>query len=296
MKQNKIKSIFNNKKKYKLMSKRFLIYKFRNNDSIIGQNMFINDNKILINYIDRKKSNNNTIKIVISANNQDYFFNFGEEFIQNNIKRCNIVIDNSKNNINQLYNYKKNLTKLKLFLLDDLINMTDMFKYCSSLVSLPDISKLNTKYVKDMSDMLYGCISLTFLDDISKWDTSNVIYFDNVFSGCSSLLSIPDISKWNIKSGKSISGLFCRCSKLSNIPNISQWHIDNIENIAGIFNGCESLINIPDISQWNTSKINYMAGIFKDCIKITSLPDISNWNTINVTSISSLFYNCSSLL
>ena len=51
--------------------------------------------------------------------------------------------------------------------------MSDMFYGCSSLISLPDISKWNTKNIIDMSCLLYGCSSLISLTDISKWDIYN---------------------------------------------------------------------------------------------------------------------------
>ena len=43
-----------------------------------------------------------------------------------------------------------------------------MFGVCSSLLSLPDISKWNTNKVSDMSKMFFECSSLSFLPDISK--------------------------------------------------------------------------------------------------------------------------------
>ena len=49
-----------------------------------------------------------------------------------------------------------------------------MFYECSSLKSLPDISKWNTNNVTDMSNMFCGCNSLQSLPDISKWNTNNV--------------------------------------------------------------------------------------------------------------------------
>ena len=49
-----------------------------------------------------------------------------------------------------------------------------MFNNCSSLLSLPDISKWNTNNVTDMSFMFVNCSSLSSLPDISKWNTNNV--------------------------------------------------------------------------------------------------------------------------
>ena len=63
-----------------------------------------------------------------------------------------------------------------------------MFSGCSSLSSLPDISKWNTNYVFDMSFMFFGCSSLSSLPDISKWNTNNVEDISEMFSECSNII------------------------------------------------------------------------------------------------------------
>ena len=45
--------------------------------------------------------------------------------------------------------------------------------------------------------MFAGCSSLSSLPDISKWNTNNAINMIGMFYECSSLLSLPDIFKWN---------------------------------------------------------------------------------------------------
>ena len=52
-------------------------------------------------------------------------------------------------------------------------------------------------YYYDMSYMFYYCISLLSLPNISKWNTNNINNMSWMFSDCSSLSSLPDISKWN---------------------------------------------------------------------------------------------------
>ena len=48
--------------------------------------------------------------------------------------------------------------------------------------------------------MFYGCSSLISLPDLSKFDTKNVTNMNSMFSKCSSLISLPDISEWNTSS------------------------------------------------------------------------------------------------
>ena len=72
--------------------------------------------------------------------------------------------------------------------------MNEMFRDCSSLSSLPDISKWNTNNVTNISNMFYYCKRLP---DISKWKTINVTNMSFIFYNCLMLSSLPEISKWN---------------------------------------------------------------------------------------------------
>ena len=56
-----------------------------------------------------------------------------------------------------------------------------MLKQCTSLKSIPDISKWNTNNVKNMSYMFYKCSSLSILPDLSKWNTNNVTDMSGMF-------------------------------------------------------------------------------------------------------------------
>ena len=60
--------------------------------------------------------------------------------------------------------------------------MRYMFCNCSSLISLQDISKWDTKNVLAMCEMFKDCSSLTSLPDISKWDTKNVWNMESMFN------------------------------------------------------------------------------------------------------------------
>ena len=57
--------------------------------------------------------------------------------------------------------------------------MTFLFYECSSLKSLPDISKWNTEYVNNLSYLFYKCSSLESMPDISEW---NIEYVNNITS------------------------------------------------------------------------------------------------------------------
>ena len=91
--------------------------------------------------------------------------------------------------------FKNIILNIKLKGIDKVTNMSDMLYGCSSLLSLPDISKWITNNITVMSHMFYGCSSLLFLPDISNWNTNNITKINYMFYGCLLLLSLPEISK-----------------------------------------------------------------------------------------------------
>ena len=109
---------------------------------------------------------------------------FGNEFVENNKNKCKMIIDNKEYKITEKYNisnYNNNKLEIKLKGIDNVTNMSYMFEGCSSLSSLPDISKWNIDNVTDMSFMFNECKSLSSLTDISKWNTNNVTNMSYMF-------------------------------------------------------------------------------------------------------------------
>ena len=92
----------------------------------------------------------------------------GKEFVKNNNnikKKCKLFINNKKYNICEYIEYDKydinkndDLITIILIGIHDIINANGMFYGCSSLKSLPDISKWDTKNVWNMSYMFSKCI------------------------------------------------------------------------------------------------------------------------------------------
>jgi len=270
----------------------------------------------------------NEMTIIYRINDNDNEIKlFGNDFVNHNKENCFLSI-NGKNHEFCEYLYKEEINnnqstiEIKLKEIKTMTNLSYMFYYCLSLISLPDISEWNMSNVTDLSYIFSCCESLTNLSDISKWDISKVTnlsyMFDNckklstlpdisiwstnnvtdmsyLFNFCISLTNLPDISKWNIIKVKNMSYLFSNCVLLSNLPDISKWNTANVSDMNNMFNFCESLKSFPDISKWDTSKVKNMRGMFCICESVISLPDISSWNTSNVTDMSYMFCNCTSL-
>ena len=62
-----------------------------------------------------------------------------------------------------------------------------MFKY--SLKSLPNISKWDTKNLKDIGFMFARCFNLCSLPDISIWETEQIFNSGSLIKGCTLLKS-----------------------------------------------------------------------------------------------------------
>ena len=56
-----------------------------------------------------------------------------------------------------------------------------MFKECSNILSLRDISNWSTNKVINIREMFYGCTKLSILPDISKLDTNNIINMKYIY-------------------------------------------------------------------------------------------------------------------
>ena len=118
--------------------------------------------------------------------------------------------------------------------------------YCSSLSSLPDLSKWNTNNVNYMNRMFYDCLSLSSLPDISKWNTNNVTNMSDMFFNCFSLSSLPDISKWNTNNFIDMIGMFANCILLLHVPNLQNNSYD--DSISDNFDFEEYELDDDDIN------------------------------------------------
>ena len=223
---------------------------------------------------------------------------FYSDFVELNKNNCKIIYEEKEYDLIKEFNVKnikKDILEIRLKGIMNITNMHAMFYECSSLISLPNISKWDTTKITDMSSLFGKCTSLITLPDISKWNTSNVTNMHSLFYGCSSLISLPDISKWDTSNVTDMHSMFSECSSLLELPDISKWNIDKVTSVYKMFKKCLSLKNLPDISKWNVSNINNMCGMFFECSSLLSFPDISNWDTRNVSDMSDMFSNCSSL-
>ena len=212
--------------------------------------------------------------------------------------KCKIIYKNQEYPLTNYFSIEESNNdsiEIKLKGINQIESTNGMFENCSSLISLPDISKWKLR-ATDMSRMFFGCCSLNELGDISNWNTVMVNDMSEMFYSCSSLKTIPDIYKWNTENVITFKGMFLGCTSLKRLPDISIWDIHNSKNIACLFANCSSLEALPDLSNWNTENVTNFEGMFFGCSCLKTLPDISKWDMTNAKDLTSLFAKCSSLI
>ena len=135
---------------------------------------------------------------------------FGSFFVERNKNKIRMIVGNKEEELKETLSYYEmaNLSDIffiKIIILSDLKDISMMFFGCSSLIS---VIKLNLNNVNNIEYIFYDCSSLKSLPDISKWNPNNVINMKKLFYNCASLKSLPDISKWNINNVTNIKKLF----------------------------------------------------------------------------------------
>ena len=179
---------FNIENIYKFMEKEMdnkINNEVENNDEL-NNILIIGKDIITIIY----KNNNNGIKL------------FGGKFVENNLSKVCLEIDNKPCKLMVHYKFNSNSeeVKIKLYISEkeQTINMNSMFSNCVNLKSIYGISKWKGK-ITNLDRLFYNCISLSSLPDISEWDVSGLKSISLMFYNCYSLLEFPDLSKWTKK-------------------------------------------------------------------------------------------------
>lgn len=177
----------------------------------------------------------------------------------------------------------------------EVISTTRMFANCDSLMSV-DMSRLNTKNVKNMDYMFQNCLSLTELiiskhdgDVKYEWDTSNVTNMTSMFEGCASVEWLP-VDVFKMMSVEYTDRMFNSCISLRNIrfndhfDLILGYHFPyrHLKNTNEMFENCKNLesidishFDISHITAYHDEKLNEfiseMRDMFKDCRSLESI-------------------------
>ncbi len=184
-----------------------------------------------------------------------------------------------------------NCTEMDLSGLDTtgVVDMSDMFGFCSSLTTL-DVSGFDTSSVMYMGSMFSNCKNLTSLD-VSGFDTSSVTNMGGMFEGCKNLTTL-DVSGFDTSSVTNMYGMFRECGSLTEL-DLSGFDTSSVKEMGEMFSGCENLTTL-DVSGFDTSSVTNMYRMFNGCENLTTL-DVSGFDTSSVMHMGSMFSNCKNL-
>lgn len=116
------------------------------------------------------------------------------------------------------------------FYASNVIDMSYMFYYVSTLTNLLNFKSINTKNVTNMTGMFQKCTSLQSID-FSNIDLSNVTDISSMFQECTSLQSINGLDKIEFKKVTNYAAAFFKCNKLNGEITISNHSINNYLNM-----------------------------------------------------------------
>ena len=131
------------------------------------------------------KLNEFTIIYKIQKKNKKFHI-FDSYFVKNNKNRCYLLLNGNKIDLcedlplNDSLKMKDTL-EIRLIEVEPITDMSDIFRHVNALLSLPDISNLNTTKVTKMRFLFDHCLSLAYLPAVLNWDTSNVTEMFGIF-------------------------------------------------------------------------------------------------------------------
>ena len=140
---------------------------------------------------------------------------------------------------------------------------TNMFKGCSSLVSIPSVT-INISKGNNCQGMFQDCSSLTDASGITFSGAAGYMSLKDMFRGCSSLTVPPSTLPSSFSSHSNCDGMFRECTSLVNAPELPAATLNNY-SYQNMFYGCTSLQNIKCLATTKTAT---------DCLKnwVTNVP------------------------
>ena len=187
------------------------------------------------------------------------------------------------------------------------VNMAGLFKNCSSLTTLTDLSSINTSKATSLAGMFQGCSGLTGTLNLTNFNASSATDISYMFQGCTGLSKITLTGfTLNTTSGVNMAGMFKDCTNLYGVNgtlDLSSFDTTQATDMSYMFCACKKLKGINFGSNFHTSNVTDMSYMFSSVesgtaggnsnkMKLESL-DVSGFDTSKVTNMSHMFYMCS---
>ena len=174
--------------------------------------------------------------------------------------------------------------------------VSNLFKGCERLTSVPaELFDNNTKATSFLN-CFYGCAALTSIPAGLFDKTTSATSFGFCFYGCAALTGIPEGLFDKAMSATNFSYCFNGCAELKSIPKVLFDKTMSATNFSGCFKGCTTLTSIPEgLFDQATSATNF-SYCFQNCTTLTGIPTGLFDKAASATNFSSCFSGCQKLV
>ena len=142
---------------------------------------------------------------------------------------------------------------------------SEMFRGCSSLITIPSFPSVSQIPQYGYEAMFYGCSSLTTAPALPATEIANGAY-SQMFYGCSSLVNAPSLPATTIGSG-CYQEMFYNCTSLESSPAILPAMTLQKDCYRAMFYGCSNLLTTPVLPA-ETLAVSCYRALFQYCSKV----------------------------
>jgi len=138
-------------------------------------------------------------------------------------------------------------------------NIEGIYKGCDYLTDLSGLSNWTADII-DISEAFAICESLVDISGVRGLNVSNVTDFMAVFAFDTHLISLDGLEGWNVSNGTMFYRMFKGCPWISDISAIANWDMTSAERVDEMFNGDGYITTVDDLANWrlNTQAVGNM--------------------------------------
>ncbi len=163
-------------------------------------------------------------------------------------------------------------------------NLTEAFRYCESITTVPGINDWDVSNITDMTRVFADATN--FNNDLSGWDVSNVTMMFGTFERATNFNQ--DIGNWDVSNVTDMAHLFLGTEHFNH--DLSGWDTSSVIDMLGMFSAAESFNQ--DISGWDTSSVLHFGSMFNEASSFNQ--DIGDWDISSATNLQAMFSNATS--
>ena len=166
-------------------------------------------------------------------------------------------------------------TNIELLINGEKQNLTETYYF--DKIGENEVYIIENFYITDMSYMFFYNKSIITLESLRNWDISKVKDMSCMFSWCKSIESLEPLKNWDVSKVEYMNCMFYECEFIKSLEPLQNWDVSNVQYMKDMFKYCKSIDSVEPLKNWNVSNVKHMESIFSSCELIKSFDSISNW-------------------